>query len=135
MICHVLRTLLTCLALALSLGATAAPDVNQASAAELEAVKGIGPAMSAKITTARQQGPFKNWADLVDRVGGVGPGNASRFSQAGLTVGGSAYDGAAPAPKGEKEAKAPKARKDGTEGKADKAEKTKKGSKTETPAA
>jgi competence protein ComEA len=27
----------------------------------------------------------------VDRVGGVGPGNAARFSQAGLTVAGTGY--------------------------------------------
>ena len=30
-------------------------------------------------------------------LGGVGPGNAARFSQAGLTVGSASYDGA-PAP-------------------------------------
>ena len=98
MIRQALRTLLSSLALALSLGAAAATDVNQASTAELEAVKGIGPAMSAKITTARQQGPFKSWADLVDRVSGLGPGNASRLSQAGLTVAGAAYSAAADAP-------------------------------------
>lgn len=130
-----IRNFIALLAAVFALNAFAAVDVNKASQAELETVKGIGPGLSAKILKAREAGSFKNWADLVDRVGGVGPGNASRFSQAGLTVGGSAYDGAAPAPKGEKEAKAPKARKDGTEGKADKAEKTKKGSKTETPAA
>jgi competence protein ComEA len=130
-----IRNFIALLAAVFALNAFAAVDVNKATQAELETVKGIGPGLSAKILKAREAGSFKNWADLVDRVGGVGPGNASRFSQAGLTVGGSAYDGAAPAPKGEKEAKAPKARKDGTEGKADKAEKTKKGSKTETPAA
>lgn len=130
-----IRNFIALLAAVFALNAFAAVDVNKASQAELETVKGIGPGLSAKILKAREAGTFKNWADLVDRVGGVGPGNASRFSQAGLTVGGSAYDGAAPAAKGEKEAKAPKARKEGTEGKADKAEKTKKGSKTETPAA
>ena len=130
-----IRNFIALLAAVFALNAFAAVDVNKASQAELETVKGIGPGLSAKILKAREAGTFKNWADLVDRVGGVGPGNASRFSQAGLTVGGSAYDGAAPAPKGEKEAKAPKARKEGTEGKADKAEKTKKGSKAETPAA
>lgn len=127
-----IRNFIALLAAVFALNAFAAVDVNKASQAELETVKGIGPGLSAKILKAREAGTFKNWADLVDRVGGVGPGNASRFSQAGLTVGGSAYDGAAPAPKGEKEAKAPKARKEGTEGKA---EKTKKGSKAETPAA
>jgi competence protein ComEA len=82
---------------ALGAAAAAAVDVNQASAAELEAVKGIGPAMSAKITGARQHGPFKDWADLVQRVSGLGPGNAARLSQAGLTVAGAAYVPAAAA--------------------------------------
>lgn len=90
MIRRCITALLAALALATSLAAAAA-DVNQASTAELEAVKGIGPALSAKITAARQQGPFKDWADLVDRVSGLGPGNAVRFSQAGLTVAGASY--------------------------------------------
>lgn len=89
-----IRRLITTVLAALTLAATqvaVAAEVNQASAAELEAVKGIGPALSGKITAARQQGPFKDWADLVDRVSGLGPGNAARFSQAGLTVAGAAY--------------------------------------------
>lgn len=90
MIRQLITAVLAALALATSFGAAAA-DVNQASAAELEAVKGIGPALSGKITAARQQGAFKDWADLVDRVSGLGPGNAARFSQAGLTVAGAAY--------------------------------------------
>lgn len=88
-----------------------AVDANQASQAELETVKGIGPGLSSKILKAREAGTFKNWDDLVERVGGVGPGNAARFSQAGLTVAGAAYDGrpveAKPA-KATKEAKEPK---------------------------
>lgn len=89
-----------------------ATDANRATQAELETVKGIGPGLSGKILKAREAGSFKNWGDLVERVGGVGPGNAARFSQAGLTVGGAAFDPAAlpakPA-KGEKSTKAPKA--------------------------
>jgi competence protein ComEA len=91
-----------------------ATDANRATQAELETVKGIGPGLSGKILKAREAGSFKNWGDLVERVGGVGPGNAARFSQAGLTVGGAAFDPAAlpakPAkePKAEKAAKAPK---------------------------
>jgi competence protein ComEA len=70
----------------------AAVDVNRASQAELEQVKGIGPGLSGKIIKAREAGSFKDWGDFVGRVGGVGNGNAAKFSQAGLTVGGSAFD-------------------------------------------
>lgn len=107
-----------------SLSAFAAVDANQATRADLETVKGIGPGLSGKIIEARKAGQFKDWNDLVERVGGVGPGNAARLSQAGLTVGGSAYNGAAAAPKAEKKARVAKA--EGTE-KAEKApKKTKK---------
>jgi competence protein ComEA len=78
-----------------------ATDVNRASQAELEALKGIGPGLSAKILKAREAGAFQNWPDLVQRVSGVGAGNAARLSQAGLTVGGVAFDPASmakPAP-------------------------------------
>ncbi len=88
------RSLITALFVSLALLAgqgAAAADVNQASAAELEAVKGIGPALSAKILSARQQGQFKSWSDLVERVSGMGPGNAARLSQNGLTVAGAGY--------------------------------------------
>lgn len=106
---HIIATVFTALSLGLAtLNAAAAVDVNKASQAELETVKGIGPGLSSKILKAREAGNFKNWDDLVERVGGVGPGNAGKFSQAGLTVGGTAYQGTAPAPKAEKAAKADK---------------------------
>ncbi len=121
-----IRNFIALLAAVFALNAFAAVDVNKASQAELETVKGIGPGLSAKILKAREAGTFKSWGDLVDRVGGVGPGNAARFSQAGLTVGGSAYDGAAPATKAEKSTKAAKEGKDS---------KPRKATKGETPAA
>jgi competence protein ComEA len=86
------RTLFVVLAAAFALNAFAAVDVNRASQAELETVKGIGPGLSTKILKARETGAFRDWNDMVERVGGIGHGNASRFSQAGLTVGGAAYD-------------------------------------------
>ncbi len=88
------RHLIALLAAVFALNAFAAVDANQASRAELETVKGIGPGLSGKITEARKAGNFKDWTDLVDRVGGIGAGNAARFSQAGLTVSGAAFDGA-----------------------------------------
>ena len=84
-------------------------DANSATRADLETVKGIGPGLSGKILEARKSGNFKDLNDLVERVGGIGPGNAARFSQAGLTVGGAAYDAKADATaKPAKETKAPK---------------------------
>lgn len=78
--------------------ALAAADVNRATQAELESVKGIGPAMSTRLLDERKKAPFKNWDDLIGRVKGLGPGNAARLSEAGLTVDGSSYAGAAAQP-------------------------------------
>ena len=91
-----IRTLITSMLAAFAFSAFAAVDLNQASQAELETVKGIGPGLSGKILEARKTGAFKNWADMVDRVGGVGPGNAAKFSKDGLTVNGGTFE-AAPA--------------------------------------
>ena len=96
------------LALAGPVHATAPVDANRASQAELETVKGIGPALSDKILAARQQGAFRDWNDLVERVPGVGPGSAARLSGAGLTVGGAAFVPTA-APAADKPARAPRA--------------------------
>lgn len=102
------RHLITLLAACFALSAFAAVEVNQATQAELETVKGIGPGLSAKITEARKSGQFKDWSDMVERVGGIGPGNAARFSQAGLTVSGAAFEGSAATAKPAKAAKSAK---------------------------
>lgn len=85
----------------LSAACWAGADVNQASEAELDGILGIGPALSGKILKAREQGPFKDWADLMQRVKGIKPKNAQRLSQAGLSVNGVAYapDAANPKPR------------------------------------
>ena len=92
MIRKLIATVLATVLATFALSAFAAVDGNKASQAELETVKGIGPGLSVKILEARKTGSFKNWTDRVERVGGVGPGNAARFSQAGLTMGGAAFD-------------------------------------------
>jgi competence protein ComEA len=74
--------------------AFAAVDVNKATQAELEAVKGIGPAIAGKILDERKKASFKDWSDMVERVKGVGEGNAAKFSAEGLTVNGAAFAGA-----------------------------------------
>ncbi len=78
--------------------AFAAVDVNKATPAELDSIKGIGPAISGKILDERKKGNFKSWEDFIERVKGVGEGNAAKFSAEGLTVGGTGYKGAAAAP-------------------------------------
>lgn len=72
--------------------AAAPVDVNKANQAELESIKGIGAALSGRILQARASGNFKSWDDLIDRVAGVGPGSAARYSAAGLTVAGKAFE-------------------------------------------
>lgn len=88
-----LKIFLTTILALFTAAAFAAVDVNKADQAELESIKGIGPSVSAKILNERKKGSFKDWPDLVDRVQGVGPGNAAKFSAEGLTVNGNAYSG------------------------------------------
>lgn len=88
---HLLSALCVALCALASSPAWSAVEINKAGQAELESVKGIGPGMSTKILEARKKGDFKNWNDLVERVSGIGAGNANRLSQAGLTVAGASY--------------------------------------------
>ena len=99
-----LKKILAVLAMFFAFSAYAAVDVNKATAAELDGIKGIGPAISGKIIDERKNGNFKDWSDFITRVKGVGDGNAAKFSTEGLTVNGSAFAGAAPAAKSEKPA-------------------------------
>ena len=71
--------------------AFAAVDVNSATVAELDGINGIGPALSARILQARQNGPFTDWQDLMRRVSGIGAKKAGQLSEQGLTVNGTAF--------------------------------------------
>ena len=72
-------------------------DVKKADAAELDGIKGIGPALSGKMLNERKKGAFKDWNDLILRVNGMGHKNAVKLSAAGLTVNDAAYqDGLTP---------------------------------------
>ena len=91
---NLVKALLTTLLALLSATAFAAVDVNKASQAELESIKGIGPSMSVRILDARKSGAFKDWADVQARVKGVRDGNSAKFSADGLTVNGAAFKAA-----------------------------------------
>lgn len=80
----------------------AAVDVNKASEAELDGVRGIGPGTSKLIITERKKGEFKDWSDFIARVKGVGESRATKLSAEGLTVGGAAFKPAAAGKKDEK---------------------------------
>ena len=86
-----LKIFLALMALLYATFCLAATDVNQANAAELDSIKGIGPSLSGKILDERKKGNFKDWNDLLARVKGMGKKNAARFSAQGLTGNETAY--------------------------------------------
>ena len=92
--------------------AFAAVDVNKATAAQLDGVKGIGPALSGKILDERKKGEFKSWDDFITRVSGIGEGNASKLSAEGLTVGTAKYSGPSKAGDAKKDDKKAMAKKE-----------------------
>jgi competence protein ComEA len=100
-----LKKILAIAAMLYAAASFAAVDVNKAGAAELDSIKGIGPAMSTKILDERKKGNFKDWNDFIERVKGVGEGNAAKFSAEGMTIGGAAFKGAAAAPVAKKDEK------------------------------
>jgi competence protein ComEA len=93
-----LKKILALVAMLYAAACFAAVDVNKATAAELDGIKGIGPGISTKILDERKKGNFKDWTDLVERVKGVGEGNAAKFSAEGMTVNGATFKGVAAAP-------------------------------------
>ena len=87
-----IKKLLTVILALFAVAAFAAVDVNKATQADLESIKGIGPMISTKILDERKKGgPFKDWDDVITRVKGIGEGNAAKFSGDGLTVNGAAF--------------------------------------------
>jgi competence protein ComEA len=99
-----LKKILAVLVMLYAAASFAAVDVNKATAADLDGIKGIGPTMSKRILDERRKGHFKSWDDLITRVKGVGEGSAAVYSKDGLTVNGDAFKGAAATRKEEKKA-------------------------------
>ncbi|HWI10608.1 MAG TPA: helix-hairpin-helix domain-containing protein [Burkholderiaceae bacterium] len=109
----VIKTIVGAAFALLAAGSFAAVDINRASQAELESIKGIGPSLAQRILDARKSGTFKDWMDLQSRVKGVRAANSARFSADGLTVGGAAFNAPAVTAAPTRAAKAPKAAKAG----------------------
>ncbi len=66
-------------------------EVNTATEAQLDSVKGLGPSSTGRILQAREAGPFKDWADFMARVKGIKTSAAAKLSAEGLTVNGAAF--------------------------------------------
>ena len=76
-------------ALLLMLGLLApvwALEVNHATEAELDGLRGLGPAFTRRILAERSLRPFADWHDLMRRVAGMGRVTAQNLSAQGLTV-------------------------------------------------
>jgi competence protein ComEA len=103
-----LKKLLALAAALYAVASFAAVDVNKASAADLDGIRGVGPALSTRILDERKKGNFKDWDDFISRIRGIGENNAPKFSSAGLTVNGESFKGTSAAPttqSGKKDAK------------------------------
>ena len=88
-----LKKLLTFFAAMSFFAAFAAVDVNKATEAELDGIKGVGPVTTRLIVAERKKAEFKNWEDFIARVKGVGEKSAVKFSAEGMTIGGAGYKG------------------------------------------
>ena len=61
-------------------------DVNHATEAELDGLRGLGPAFTRRILAERSLRPFADWPDLMRRVSGMGGVTVQKLSAQGLTV-------------------------------------------------
>ena len=86
------RWIIGCAAMLVTSLALAAVDINKATEAELDGIKGIGPATSKLILEERKTAPFGDWNDLTKRVKGIGAKRAERLSNQGLVVNGKPWD-------------------------------------------
>ncbi len=78
--------------------ARAAVDVNTADEAALTSVKGVGAATARNIIEERnKRGPYKDAADLAERVSGIGPKSVAKLQDAGLTIAAKGAPAAVPA--------------------------------------
>lgn len=69
-----------------------AGDINTATEADLDSLKGVGPATTQRILSERARRPFTDWPDLMARVKGLRPPTAKKLSAQGLTVNQTAFD-------------------------------------------
>jgi competence protein ComEA len=102
------KLLLVVLGWLLVVASVSALELNSASQAELDALKGIGPVKSKAIVDERtKNGPFKNADDFATRVKGVGDKTVVNLEAQGLTINGSSAPPAGSTAKPAAQAKVP----------------------------
>ena len=69
-----------------AVSAATAQDLNQATRAEIEAVRGVGVELTERILKARAQEAFTDWADLRRRVKGVSRRALAGFQEGGFQI-------------------------------------------------
>jgi competence protein ComEA len=67
-------------------------DLNQATEVELDALHGVGPALTHELMNERKKMLFKDWDDVTRRVKGLGPHRAQSLSEQGVRVQGRAFN-------------------------------------------
>lgn len=80
-----------CAAALLACNLAHALELNTATEAQLDGLRGLGPSSTARILQAREAGGFQSWADFMARVKGIKPATASKLSAQGLTVNDTPY--------------------------------------------
>ena len=71
-------------------------ELNKASEIDLDSLKGVGPSLTRQVLNERQKGAFTNWADVMQRIKGIGTQKAASLSEQGLRVQGQLYAPSAP---------------------------------------
>lgn len=84
--CHS-RSWLFCFFLVLGFSSANALDLNQATRAQLRAIKGVGDKLAGRILAAREHGRFVSMDDLAARVAGVGPKKLQKLREQGVLTG------------------------------------------------
>jgi competence protein ComEA len=74
--------------LILSITTVWAADLNTATRAEIEAVRGVGVVLTDRILDQRKLKPFQNWQDALKRVKGLGKRNIAGFRDADMRIAG-----------------------------------------------
>jgi competence protein ComEA len=72
-------------------------ELNKASEIDLDGLRGLGPSLTRQVLGERQHKAFADWADVMQRVKGIGPSKAASLSDQGVRVQGQVYAPSVPA--------------------------------------